>query len=110
MEIRANLRRVPTRPLVFFVGILLALALGVVVWFALTSSALSQPSVVNQQAANTADAAPDYRDRITDADFADLNPSDAYSPRDPLSARGQFPQASGSTVADPYSPIDPPRH
>jgi hypothetical protein len=80
VEIRQNVQRVSTRPIVVAMVILSVLALALTSWYALASGTTSPPQV---------------NDRPYVSDFRGPDP---YSPRDPLDAQ------NSSTAGDPYSP------
>jgi cytoskeletal protein RodZ len=53
MEIRQNMRRATTRPDAWVVAVVVALALGVISWYALTTSALTHTTSAGKPPATT---------------------------------------------------------
>jgi hypothetical protein len=110
MEIRQNLRRAPTLPILLVVGLLFVVVLGLLAWAVLASPTPAiAPSSAVPAVTSAGLAPPDVRDRTDPysardplgAPAAAQTKSDPYSPRDPLPGR-----AAGA-AGDPYSPRDP---
>jgi hypothetical protein len=77
LEIRQNVRRVPTGPIIFVVAVLSVLAVALTAWYVGATSVASHSSDRNRPSVTTGFMAPDAAERNEQLQYAQLSKAEA---------------------------------